>query len=64
MVNNFRLNTELDLQSLFGLHVHSCYSLRPRNTPPLSFGLIYGGAIGQPRLTTSLCDPLFTTKSI
>jgi hypothetical protein len=30
------LNMELDLQSLFVLHVHSCtYKLRPRNpTPP------------------------------
>jgi hypothetical protein len=50
-----RLNMELDLQSLFGLHVHSCsYWLRPRNaTTPLppypAFGLIYEGAIGQPR---------------
>jgi hypothetical protein len=38
------LNMELDLQSLFGLHVNSC-------TPqplPLVFGLIYEGAIGQP----------------
>jgi hypothetical protein len=26
---------ELDLQSLFGLHVHSCaHWLRPRNNPP------------------------------
>jgi hypothetical protein len=30
-----RLNMELDLQSLFGLHVHSCtHWLRPRNPPP------------------------------
>jgi hypothetical protein len=30
-----RLNMELYLQSLYGLHVHSCtYWLRPRNTPP------------------------------
>ncbi len=28
---------ELDLQSLFGLHVHSCtHWLRPRNSPPPS----------------------------
>ncbi len=27
-------------------------------TPPLALGLIYEGAIGQPRWTTSLCDPL------
>jgi hypothetical protein len=31
-----RLNMELDLQSLFGLHVHSCiHWLRPRATPLL-----------------------------
>ena len=37
-----RLNMELDLQSLFGLHVHGfTHWLRPRNTPPPSaFGLI------------------------
>ncbi len=30
-----RLNVELDLQSLFGLHAHSfTHWLRPRNTPP------------------------------
>ncbi len=30
-----RLNMALDLQSLFGLHVHSCtHWLRPRNPPP------------------------------
>ncbi len=30
-----RLNMELDLQSLFGLHVHSCtHWLRPRTPPP------------------------------
>ncbi len=54
---------ELDLQSLFGLHVHSrTYWLRPHTPlPPSSpFGLIYEGAIGQPRLTTSLCDPLLS----
>jgi hypothetical protein len=29
-----RLNMELDLQSLFGLHVNSCtHWLRPRNSP-------------------------------
>ncbi len=46
-------NMELDLQSLFGLHVHSCsHWPRPRNPPPPhspAFGLIYEGAIGQPR---------------
>ncbi len=30
-----RLNMELDFQSVFGLHVHSCtHWLRPRNPPP------------------------------
>jgi hypothetical protein len=43
-----RINIELDLQSLFGLHVYSCtHWLRPHNSP--AFGLIYVGAIGQPR---------------
>jgi hypothetical protein len=47
-----KLNMKLDLQSLFGLHVYSCiHWLRPRNPtpPPPAFGLIYEGAIGQPR---------------
>jgi hypothetical protein len=40
---------EFYFQSLFGLYVHSCpHWLRPR-TPPPPFGLIYEGAIGQPR---------------
>jgi hypothetical protein len=31
-----RLNVEIDLQRLFGLHVHSCIHWpRPRNLPPL-----------------------------
>jgi hypothetical protein len=55
----YRLNIELDLRSLFGLHVHSCtHWLRARNLPPPAFGLKYEGAIGEPRKTTSLCDPL------
>ncbi len=57
---------ELDLQSLFGLHVHSCtHWLGPRNTTPRPpvFGLIYEGAVGQPRQTTSLSDPLVGTKT-
>ncbi len=47
-----RLNRELDLQSLFGLHGAQMYSSaeRPRNPhPPPAFGLIYEGAIGQLR---------------
>ncbi len=42
---------ELDLQSLFGLLLHSCthwLRLRPRNHSP-AFGLIYEDAIRQPR---------------
>jgi hypothetical protein len=49
---NHRLNIELDLQSLFGLHVHSCTHWL-HETPSISttpaFGLIYESAIGQPR---------------
>ncbi len=41
---------ELDLQSLFGLLVHSC-----------TLWLLYEGAIGQPRWMTSLCDLLIVT---
>jgi hypothetical protein len=47
--------------SLFGLHVHmQLYSLNvtPQLPPPPAFGLIYVGAIGRPRKTTSFCDPL------
>jgi hypothetical protein len=58
---------EVDLQSLFCLQsrdVHSCtHWLRLRNHPPPhppAFGpeLVYEGAIGQQRQTTSLCNPL------
>ncbi len=40
--------------------VHSCtHWLRPRNPlNPSAFGLVYEGAIGQLRQTTSLCNPL------
>jgi hypothetical protein len=49
LVSNHRM--ELDLQSLFELHVHSCtHWLRPRNLPPPpAFGLMYEGTIGQSR---------------
>ncbi len=41
-----RLTMESDLQSLFGLHVHSCTRwLRPRNPPPPAFGRIYTRAL-------------------
>jgi hypothetical protein len=48
------VNMELDLQSLFGLYVHSCtHWLRSRTSlpppPHPAFGLIYENAIGQPR---------------
>jgi hypothetical protein len=45
---NHALNMELDLQSLFGL---LCTALFPlAETPELpAFGLIFEGAIGQPR---------------
>jgi hypothetical protein len=47
-----RKTMEIDIQSLFGLHWHSCtHLLRPRNPlpPPLALGLIYEGVNGQPR---------------
>jgi hypothetical protein len=45
--------------------MHSCtHWLRPRNSPtPLAFGLVYESAIGQQRLTTSLCN-LVQVKSM
>ncbi len=61
-----RSNIQLDHQSLFGLHVYSCTTttdwLRP--PPPHAFGLIYEGAIGQPRQTTSLYDPCNHIKAV
>ncbi len=54
------MDVNLQVQCLFGLHLHSCtHRLRPRNPllPP-AFGLTYKGAIGQPRYTTSPHDPL------
>ncbi len=51
------LNLELDLQGIFGITVLSCligwdHTIPPPPTSP-SIGLIYEGAIGQPRETTS-----------
>ncbi len=44
----WKLNMELNLQSLFGFHVHSfTHCLKHRNPPAV--GLINEGAIGQPR---------------
>ncbi len=42
-----RLNINLDLQSLFGLL--SSLAETPQLPPPPAFGLVYEGAIGQPR---------------
>jgi hypothetical protein len=52
---------ELDLQSLFGLLCTAVLiGLDPVTTPlPLAFGLIYEGAIGQPRIDP-FCNPLLT----
>ncbi len=45
-----RLDMELDLQSLFGLHMHSCtHWLRPRNSPLPRIWAQLQGATGQPR---------------
>jgi hypothetical protein len=50
-----RLNVELDLQTLFGLHVHTAqlYSFSLAETPPpfprIWAYTVYEGAIGQPR---------------
>jgi hypothetical protein len=60
-----KVNTEIDLQVYLGSMCTTVgtYWLRPRNPPPPpspAFGLINEGAIGQPRQTTSLCDPLGT----
>jgi hypothetical protein len=34
---------DLDLQSLFGLHVHSCTHWLTPQPPPPAFGLVYEG---------------------
>ncbi len=59
-----RLNMELDLQSpkFTWAPCAQLYSLAepPQLPPSPAFGLIYEGAIGQPRRqTTSLCEPCF-----
>ncbi len=57
---------ELDLQSLFRLHVRAkLYSLAETPqlpSPPPAFKLIYEGAIGQKRLTTYLLEAGGQTK--
>jgi hypothetical protein len=56
-----RLNMELDLQSLCGLHVHSCTTWLKPCTPP-AFGLIFEGALGQTKVDDIYCDPLAVNK--
>ncbi len=57
---------ELDLQSLFEILRVQLNSLAetPQLPPPPAFGLTYEGAIGQPRLTASLCNPLMEMKML
>ncbi len=47
--DNQRLNMELDLQTLFGIHVHSVTHWLRTLPPSPAFGLIYEDAIRQPR---------------
>jgi hypothetical protein len=57
-----RLNMELDLGNFILAPCAQLHSLaktpQPPPHPPPASGLIDEGAIGQPRWTTSLCDPL------
>jgi hypothetical protein len=55
-----KLNMELDLKSLFRLHVHSCiHWLRPRNPPPPHLGSYTRALlVCQDGLHTFPCDPL------
>ncbi len=66
ITHNHRLNMKLDLQSLFGLLCTAVLiGWDPTTSPPLpAFGLIYEGAIGQPKETTSLCNPLLIIFSL
>jgi hypothetical protein len=56
-----RLNIELELK-VYLCSMRTAVLLadipQPPPPPPPAFGLIYEGVIGQPRKTTSLCDPL------
>ncbi len=44
-----RVNMEFNLQSSFGLHLPQLYSRAKDSQPLPAFGLLYEGAIGQPR---------------
>ncbi len=60
------LNMELDLHSLFGIHVHSCtHWMRPRNYPPPPHLGSYTRAllVSQDRLHP-LCDPLVSRECL
>ncbi len=55
-----RLNIELDLQSLFGLHVHSfTHWLRPRIPPPPPIWAHIRGRYWSAKIETSLFKPLY-----
>ncbi len=58
-----RLNMELDLQSLFGLHVHSCtHRLRPRIPPPRIWARIPGRYWSAKIDDISLWPPIVTQE--
>jgi hypothetical protein len=63
-----RLNMEVDLQSLFGLHVTwyaQLYSLAETLQAPQSsaFGLVYGGRYWSAKTDDILCNPLADTDN-
>jgi hypothetical protein len=47
----------------FCVQLYSLAETPHGRTPPPAFGLIYEGAIGQPKQTTSLCKPLLQQLS-
>ncbi len=59
---------DLDLQSLFGIHVFCCtHWLRPRKPPPPPyprFGLVYEGAIGSQDNGRLFVTPCIYTSEI
>ncbi len=54
----------LTVHTTSGLFVHSCSRWMRIYNHPSAFGLIFEGAIGQQRQTTSLCNPLLTILQI